>query len=182
MPKSSLYSIVKVKTVAQLVDLNLKNMDCLYNQLKKRNKAIYYLELYLGNELWEQTFTSKIRNINDTYEIQKKDHIYDLTKYLAEIYEKEYKFDDALKNYEKMIRLDPYLPFGYNGKVSILVKQHKIDNAILFLKEVKKSKYYTKNKKYEPNTWLIDSINNLLKDCVTKKEKNYVYKPKKQNK
>ncbi len=146
-----------------------------------RDKAIYYLELYLNNELWEEGFIHKFKNIKDAYDIQKKDHIYDLTKYLAEIYAKEYKFNDSLKNYEKMIELDPYLPFGYSGKVSTLIKQHKIDEAIFFLKKVKKSKYYIKNEEYSPNTWLIDSINNLLKDCINKKEKNYVYKPRKNN-
>ncbi len=144
-----------------------------------RNKAIHYLELYLNNELWEESFIHKFRNINDTFEIQKKDHIYDLTKYLAEIYEKEYQFNEALKNYEKMIKLDPYLPFGYNGKISIMIKKNKIDEAIQYLKVIKKSKYYCKNNNYYPNNWLMASIDDLLKKCKNLKEKDYVYKPRK---
>lgn len=143
-----------------------------------REKAIYYLELYLSNPLYEDIYLHRFRFYEQSIESRKNDHLTTMYKYLAEIYEKEYIFDKALYNYEKMIEINPYNPGGYNGKVNVLIKMNKIDMALEFLQDVKKSKFYAKNKEYSPDNWLMKDIDNLICECIEKKNKNYMYKPR----
>lgn len=130
------------------------------NSIKEyRTKAIYYLNLYLNNK----SYNSEA----DFYEM------------LADIYVKEYIFEKALLIYEKLIKCNPDMPIIYSKKVGVMVKMNKIDEAIKFLNDTKKSSYYRKYGKYSPNSWFMDTIDTLIEDCKTKKENGYVYKPKK---
>ena len=107
-----------------------------------------------------------------------------LTTYeaLADKYEKEYEFEKSLKMHEKIINHDPYCPINYRKKVRILIKQNKIDDALLFLNNIKSSKYYCKNEQYFPHDWFMKTIDELIIDCEEKKKKGYVYKPRKRSK
>lgn len=145
-----------------------------------RRKAIYYINFYLENGLYEDKYLHSFKDINSTIEERKKEHIYDMTSMLIDLYIREYDFDNAARLIEKNILLIPSLPLSYRKKVEVLIKTNKIDEAITFLQNFKKSKYYCKSEKYYPTTWMIDTINELLNDCTSKKEKNYVYKPRKQ--
>ncbi len=145
-----------------------------------RKKAIYYIKFYLNNELYEDIYLHHFRNINSTIEERKQEHIYDMQSMLIDLYIKEYDFNNALLLTEKNISLIPTLPLAYRKKAEILVKTNQIDEAIIFLKEFKKSKYYCKYKDYSPSTWMIDTIDELLNDCISKKQNNYIYKPRKQ--
>lgn len=145
-----------------------------------RKKAIFYINMYLDNELYEDIFLCRFRNINATIEERKKEHIYDMQNMLIDLYIKEYEFDNALQLIEKNINLVPTLPLAYRKKVEVLIKTNQIDYAITFLKNFKKSKYYCKYKNYYPTTWLMDTINELLNDCISKKQGKYIYKPRKQ--
>lgn len=143
-----------------------------------REKAVYYLELYLSNSLYEDIYLHRFRFYEQSIESRKNDHLSTMYKYLAEIYEKEYIFDKALFNYERMIDINPYNPLGYCGKVNVLIKMNNIDLAIEFLQGIKKSKYYKKNIEYTPDNWLMNEIDNLISICIEKKNKNYIYKPR----
>lgn len=146
-----------------------------------RKKAIYYIELYLKQELYEDSYIHKFRYIDQSIEDRKNEHIYNMSLMLIELYIKEYQFDIALELTENIIKLIPYCPLAYRKKVEILIKTHKIDDAITFLKSVKKGKYYCKNKNYSTDNWMIETIDELLIDCNNKKESKYIYKPKKLN-
>lgn len=104
-----------------------------------------------------------------------------LKEFLADILTKEYKFDEALKIYEELIKNQPKMPILYEKKVNVLIKSDKINTAIEFLKNVKKSEYYRDYTEYAPNSWFIDTIDELLNNCEELKKKNYVYKPRKSN-
>lgn len=82
-------------------------------------------------------------------------------------------------NYEKSINLDPYNPISYRKKVVVLIKMGKISDALAFLENLKKSKYYVTNNMYMPIDWFIKTIDELIIDCKDKIENNYVYKPRK---
>ena len=129
------------------------------NSVKEyRTKAIFYLNLYLNNKSYKDE--------SDFYEM------------LADIYVKEYTFEKALLIYEQLIKYEPDMPILYSKKVDVMIKMNKIDEAIIFLDNTKKTTYYRKYNKYSPNSWFIDTIDNLVKNCKIKKEKGYIYKPK----
>lgn len=146
-----------------------------------RKKAIYYLNLYLNNELYEDIYIHRFSYLGQTDENKKIEHLTTMYNYLGEVYEKEYEFENALDIYNKVISINPFSPVGYRGKVNILIKQNNLDMAIKFLEDFKTSKYYSKNK-INPNieNWLVQIIDEMLEDCQIKKESNYCYKPRKQ--
>ncbi|MDD6807924.1 MAG: DnaD domain protein [Oscillospiraceae bacterium] len=146
-----------------------------------RKKAIKYLELYLSNPLYEDVYLNRFSYYNEPIESRKNNHLNSMHQTLGEIYEKEYDFDNALINYEKAIQYDPYNPITYRKKVGTLIKMNKIEEAIIFLDIIKKSKYYVINNKYMPIDWFIKTIDELLEDCKKKQKENYLYKPRKQN-
>lgn len=151
----------------------------LWSNKKYRKKAIYYTELYLSNQLYDDIYLHRFRYYDQPLEERKNEHISDLYLDLAKVYEKMYIFDKAILNSEIAIELVPYCPLAYRTKVSCLIKDNKIDEAINYLKDVKKSKYYTKSDKYAPDTlWFMNTIDELLNNCKIKKENNYIYKPR----
>lgn len=144
-----------------------------------RPLAIKYITLYLNNPLYEEIYINRFKNINDTIDKRKQDHICDMKEMLADVYMKVYEFENALKIYDELIEIDPTMPIFYRKKVSALIKLHRLDDCIIFLKNVKKSKYYRKYTEYIPTTWFKSTIDELLKDCINKKLNGYVYKPRK---
>lgn len=99
---------------------------------------------------------------------------------LGELYEKEYDFNNALIAYESCIKLSPTNHHLYGRKVDVLIKMNRIDDALDYLATVKKSKYYKKYKNNYDEDVFMKTINRLVLECNEKKEKGYVYRPRKQ--
>lgn len=138
-----------------------------------REKAIYYINLYLDNGLY---------NINNEY--QRFTHLSQMYNELANKYEQTYQFEKALKCYK--VSNDYHLKYLIESKkdsldtswneclkineASVLVKMNKIDEAISLLKD---------NKNNLKNKENIICINNKIKELQEKKKKGYIYKPRK---
>lgn len=127
-----------------------------------RDKAIYYLQLFLRDTICNEETKNLYEN-------------------LADIYVKNYDFEKALPIYNNLIAYESEMPMFYSKKTELLIKMNKIDEAILFLLETKKGPYYKKYTKYVPDTWFIDIIDNSLNRCIYLKQKGYKYKPRKNN-
>ena len=158
-----------------------------WSRAQYRDKAIYYLKLYLENELWRDAYIHQIHNYRDTEEESKLYHLNEMYEYLAKAYIGKGNFDEALKIYEYLIDIFPEHPSAYRGKYECLLKQNKLDECLEWIKKVKKSKYY---KIYYKNTilntktkdsWFKDTIDNILNDIEEKIKKGYKYKPRKIN-
>lgn len=156
-----------------------------WSKVQYRDKAIYYLKLYLENELWKDAYIHKIHNYGDTERESKLYHLKEIYEYLAKAYIGKYDFDEALKIYEYLINIFPEHPSAYCGKYECLLKQNKLNECFEWIKKVKKSKYYKiyykdtiLNTKIK-DTWFKDTIDNILNDVVEKIKKGYIYKPRK---
>ncbi len=158
-----------------------------WSRVQYRDQAIYYLELYLSNPLWEETYLHIRHNINNTIETEKNYHLNEMFSYLAKAYEGKYDFDKALQIYEYLISIFPEHPSAYRGKANILIKQNKLDECLLWVKSLKKLQYYKiKTYKNEIGQTIKDdffnfTVNDLISDIEEKISKGYKYKPKKQN-
>lgn len=144
-----------------------------------RQLAIKYITLYLNNPLYENAYINKFKNIDDTIEKRKLDHICDMKEILADIYMKVYEFEKSLQIYEELIKINPTMPIFYRKKTESLIRLNRLDECITFLKNTKKSKYYKEYSKYTPTSWFISTIDELLEDSINKKINGYMYKPRK---
>ncbi len=95
---------------------------------------------------------------------------------LGSLYEQCHDFEKAISFYKKSIELQPQLPAGYVEIATCLRKQNKLDEAMEFLEKAKNSKFYTNPAPYSCFDTCIDS---KLQDLYKKKEKGYVFRPKK---
>lgn len=142
-----------------------------WSRVQYREQAIYYLELYLNNELWDNApAQSKLHHLNEMY------------GYLAKAYIGTYNFDKALGIYEYLITIFPQNPTAYRGKYNCLIKQNKLKECSLWIDSLKKLPYYKLNINYSQTSqenWFYFTINELEKDIKEKNDKNYVYKSKK---
>lgn len=146
------------------------------SRVEYREKAIYYLELYLNNELWKDSYVHIIHNHQDTPEISKLYHLNEMYTYLAKAYEGLYNFDKSLKCYEYLIEIFPEHPSAYRGKATILIKQNNLSICYDWLKTIKKSEYYKVY--YRPtvlgtklkDSWFKDTIDELFQDVKYKIE------------
>lgn len=162
-----------------------------WSKVEYRKQAILHIEQYLNNPLYEDaykkhhhSFATKQFNLSEEKNIHLSEMYYDLGK----AYEGEYEFDRALDCYKKEQELTPFWSAPYCHICSILVKQNKLDEAMLILVAAKKSPYY-KPIKYK--TLLGDSytedtfkkvIDNQIDELQVKIDKGYVYKPRKSKK
>lgn len=112
---------------------------------------------------------------------------YDLFDKLGQAYEGEYEFEKALNCYLKAYNLQPSAPPIYCRLAQIYSKMNNLDMSISILTKAKKSQYYEpklsfispidKSKHYDNTFKLV--IDSHLKKYEEKKEKGYVYKPRK---
>lgn len=154
-----------------------------WSRANYREKAIYYLELYLNNEICDEI--CKRYSSDGNYEEGKKKHLIEMYNFLAKAYISEYDFNKGLEISEKMIEIYPQNPMGYFTKTEALTKQNELNKCQEWLIEVKKSKYY-KIYKYKDalgrefkDDWFYTSINRLLTETEEKIKKGYVYRPRK---
>jgi tetratricopeptide (TPR) repeat protein len=150
-----------------------------------RDKAIYYLKLYLNNPLYKEAYIHIKFNVDDTPEKSKLHHLSEMYGYLGKAYMGEYDFDNALSVYEYMIGKFPEDPPAYMGKCEALIKKNELTKCYNWLLDCKKLPYYKLNKQYgktEEENWFHFTINRLLKDVEEKINKGYVYRPRKNKK
>lgn len=95
---------------------------------------------------------------------------------LGSLYEKSRDFEKAINAYNKVIEDCPYSPTGYVCVAKCLRKQNKLDEAVKFLENAKTSDYYTSP---EPHSCFNTCVDSKLQDLYKKKEKGYIFRPKK---
>jgi tetratricopeptide (TPR) repeat protein len=163
----------------------LIGMAYVWKGAKFRREAIYYLEKYLNTPIEiEESYYSREGKLVDGYTTGIQiSHVY---KDLGKCYEGEYEFEKALESYQKAAKLDPSIPSAYVFIAQVLVKMNKLDKAIEVIQKAKNSRYYAPiktisqfdGKIYYDDTFKI-VIDNYLEDLKIKKEKGYVYRPRK---
>lgn len=121
------------------------------------------------------------------------EHTYSLIiNILAKAYEGEYMFDDAIKTYNLLLLKYEKYTSAHINIAFIMVKQHKIDDAIEYLENVHQNieshPYYHKNiltGETELDPTYKSDIRCLpvhIQDLKEKKARGYVYRPRKKNK
>ncbi|RKL63049.1 tetratricopeptide repeat protein [Thermoanaerobacteraceae bacterium SP2] len=155
---------------------------------KYRTQAIPYLEKYVANPVEiEKAFYEREGEFIDGFSSGiVLSYVY---SNLARCYEGEYIFDKALEYYQKALELDPSVASKYIHLANIYVKMNNLDKAIEVMQNAKNSKYYKTIKKVSPvdGTTICDNsfiyvIDNYLQGLYEKKQKGYVYKPRKRTK
>lgn len=152
---------------------------------KYRKQAITYLEKYLASpvEIKKAFYEREGRMVDGFSSGVQLSYVY---SDLAKCYEGDYIFDKALKYYKKALDLDYSVPSTYIHVAKLYVKMNDLDKAIELLEKAKKSKYYKPKKVTMPldgKTYYDDTfkkvIDNYLEDLKKKKEKGYIYRPRK---
>lgn len=129
--------------------------------------------------------------LESTYHLNENEITY-ICNLLADAYEGEYMFDEAIKIHKQLLsKHKDYTP-AHIKIARLMVKQNKIDDAIKMLKEIHKqlkSKpvYYndpfTGKRKLDPiykSDLLL--LSSHIKELKEKKERGYVYRPRKRRK
>lgn len=95
---------------------------------------------------------------------------------LGKLYERDHRFKKAIDMYKKALEFAPQFPGSYIDISRCLLKQNDLDSAILFLKNVKSTQYYINPEEFSHFDTCIDRN---LEKYIDKKNKGYIFKPKK---
>ena len=95
---------------------------------------------------------------------------------LGKLYERDHRFKKAIDMYKKALEFAPQFPGSYIDISRCLSKQNNLDSAILFLENVKSTQYYINPEKFSHFDTCIDRN---LEKYIDKKNKGYIFKPKK---
>lgn len=157
----------------------------LWSRYPFKLKGIEYGNKYINSELWNYEHIKVPKNADNTTTNKKNIEISHFLHEIGLIYESEYNFDEAIKCYEREIKITPFFQFGYIDKAKALVKLNKKEEALELLKNTRNSKYYipysTKEYKWETEQISDDfkkSIENIINDIENKIKKNYKYRPR----
>lgn len=184
MIKGSSFSprIYVLKTAADRIEpitlrsLHVKALCYLYAGATCRQEAIYWLNKYLAKgDLWLPGVMLPIQQ--DEYFIDPK--IYYRAHLLCELgklYENEYLFQEAFEAYIQQLNFVQVLPWGAIYAANVRVKMNDINAGIKLLGEVLKS-YRSQYGKTNDNFNL--RINETLIELYAKKDRGYVYRPRK---
>lgn len=150
---------------------------------KYRSEAIKYYNKFLENPVFMKT--------NKKYAIQAYQNITtenielsNVYMNLGNAYEGQYDFEKALKMYKESQKIDPSNQIIYCCIARVYSKMNKLDESINILRKAKSSKYYKinattiLNKVYKDDTFA-KVIDSYLKDYEDKKERGYIYRPRK---
>lgn len=110
-----------------------------------RKKAIEYIKLYLKGPLYEKEYMCVAGfnfNTNMSIDEKKNIHMASMYHYLAKAYEGEKMYEEAKEAYKMQEKLTPFWPSGYIGVADILIRQEKLNEALLYLENTKKLEYY----------------------------------------
>ena len=151
---------------------------------KFRPKVIEFLNKYLQNPVFENV--NRHYSTEQFYNITNKEiELGVVYENLGSAYEGEYDFENALTSYLKAYEINPYNTPIYCRLATIYSKMHNLDKSISLLKEAKRSAYYKVLKwtdvagiKRTDNTFKT-VIDDQLKNYESKKDKGYIYKPRK---
>ena len=157
-----------------------------WSRVEYREKAIYYLNLYLNNELYVNIYAHRKYGLSSNISLKEneKHHLIEMYDYLAKAYIGIYDFNKALAVGEKMININPNDQRGYFVKTEILSKQGKLQECKTWLEQIKTSPYYKIQIYYDvlgrkiEDSYFCKAIDRLLEDTENKIKKNYIYKPK----
>lgn len=94
---------------------------------------------------------------------------------LASLYAKEYLFQDAIDELYASLEIDPYMIAAYATIPMYYIKDNDYNSAFDFLKKAQRTIYY---KKYRVIREVVDTS---IKNTQDKKDRGYVYKPRKKN-
>lgn len=95
--------------------------------------------------------------------------------------ERNYQFDDAMKCYIKAARMQPYYSHHYAFIARLCAKLNDLDRGIRILDRAKVSnKYYKMSERTETKDFK-RAIDIERKNLTDKKERGYVYRPRKKN-
>ena len=157
-----------------------------WSNIEYNDKAIEHLELYLNNELYEDSFKNNLAY--DSYSDRRKWHIALFSLDLGLAYDKARNIDKALSVYQDVLKLIPESQIPYLRIAEMYKKKNQLDKSIEILEKARKSKYYAKKEikdvfgnSYKPKQYdntFIEIIDKYYIDYLNKKNKGYVYKPR----
>lgn len=145
-----------------------------------RDKAIDYLERYItAGACWEGTPVG-IQNEMGVQRNLRNTEIAHVHISLGQLYEAEYRFDDAMEQYRIASDLCPYDAAGVIGMSNIYIKRGDYEGGIRMFKNVQKSKYYRVYiYRGLENSAFIDSVDRAYNNLLEKQQAGYVYRPRK---
>lgn len=153
-----------------------------------RKEAIEYLLKYIdAGAVWDETPNGFIY-LFGYKENQMSSNIAKVYFDLGQCYEKEYLFEEALSAYEKAADYNKYFAYYIVCIANINVKTGNYISALQVLYDAKNSQYYkvyhykTIDGKNNKNDDFIRSIDNAIIETENKKQRGYVYKPRKNKK
>ncbi|MDD8049051.1 MAG: tetratricopeptide repeat protein [Thomasclavelia sp.] len=142
-----------------------------------RKEAIEALNNYINNELDESEFrnmfipgTTIFASISEE---AKNRHLSDMYNFLGKCYEGEYEFDKALETFQKSHELAPEYIHNVLNVARVYSKLNDIDKSIEMLEQYKRTTWYLNDESNREVT------NNYLSEYKGKKERGYVYRPRK---
>lgn len=168
----------------------VKAQAYLWSRYPFKLKGIEYAKEYINKELCNELYINILvpQNVEQTEENQKNIHLFSILHEMAIVYQSEYKFDEALKCYDRTIKLTPFYGFAYVYKAKVLIKMDRIQEALSLLKSARLSKYYkpysTKIYEWEEEQLNDDfkkSIESCIMDIEKKIAKGYKYKSRPSN-
>lgn len=143
--------------------------------VSKRKEAIVQLNRYLNNDLYTDLGNRQHYSVNFTAEQNNNIITATMYSYLGKCFEGEYEFDNALVAYQKARKLDTRGITQTLQICNVLIKMNNIDGAIKLLKSYKTDPSSSpENKKTD-----LRVKKNYLDQYTDKKDKGYVYKPRK---
>lgn len=140
-------------------------------------------------EMYNIPYEEEIYDVD--YELENRYREYNRYRGIGTFYKKKYQFEDAIIEFEKGIEIFPYYHGCYVDKADSLVKLGKLDDAINFLTETINNqelqnekdcfKVCSNDATYPKYTYklFIKILENKLNDTIDKKNRGYVYKPRK---
>lgn len=134
---------------------------------KYRKQAIEYYEKFLSNPV-------EIPIIPNAYDLKGKPHrcisYWEIYSNLANLYEKEYQFDMAIKYLKKLPKESNYNNSADYTRVGDLLAKVDINKSVQYYENLIKKSTYKKFKR---------EIDVHYKEALDKQAKGYVYKPRK---
>lgn len=97
---------------------------------------------------------------------------------LGVCFEKEYQFENAMRCYSKALKTEPFYECHYIFIARLYAKMNNLSEGISFMTDVQKTnKYYRMS--HNTNGTFAKAIDIELEELISKKERSYVYRPRK---
>jgi tetratricopeptide (TPR) repeat protein len=159
--------------ISTIEDLYVVAYAYVWAGAKYRNEVIKYMGLYLENGGICEYTPTMIFDYHGYVEDQQLTFKAMAYIDLGQAYEHEYDFENAMTNYKVANQIAPYIVAAYCSVSRIYVECGDFKNALKFLEEAKKTKFYMIS--HDFSTVIDSAINN----ANNKQKRGYVYKPRK---